>query len=276
MRLSQRSYPHPVVGNGDDVIGSAFQPTIEMTTDKENIYLNVKIICSSETINKAVSDKKANFLIHIECSNTVYRNTFRFLEHEFRVVIPRDDLNLDVEVNTFVTAQVDIPDYRVENAHEDYGDATFAIKAGDILAIGEGYIFPVESDYDSMSRIGSIFKLNESQSAGDQPMQLSFNGDKILILLSKPDMAVYKSLKAQPHLSTMLATIIVMPVLVEALHHLAECSTEDDPRRWVRAVSRKLKSLNIADEVEPIIKAQILLELPFKRSLVAVNIQNDD
>ena len=37
MKLSQRSYPHPVVGNADDVQDAAYQATVEMTTDKLGI-----------------------------------------------------------------------------------------------------------------------------------------------------------------------------------------------------------------------------------------------
>jgi len=61
MRLSSRSYPHPVVGNRDDVPSAAFQAALEMTTDKEAIYLDVAVKCSSKTINDLVKKKDAQF-----------------------------------------------------------------------------------------------------------------------------------------------------------------------------------------------------------------------
>lgn len=42
MKLSSRSYPHPVVGSRDDVPGAAFQSVLEMTTDKEAVYIDVE------------------------------------------------------------------------------------------------------------------------------------------------------------------------------------------------------------------------------------------
>src|ERR1700734_3980418 len=56
MKLSTRSYPHPVVGNRDDVPGAAFQASVSMATDRETVFLDVAIKCSSSTINKLVGD----------------------------------------------------------------------------------------------------------------------------------------------------------------------------------------------------------------------------
>src|SRR5258708_18546076 len=111
MKLSHRSYPHPVVGNADDVQDAAFQATIEMTTDKENIYLDVKPLCSSATLNKMIKSGVATFVTHVECSNTLFRRAFEFTEKEYRIKIPRNELNDDVEVNAFVRATKDIPGY---------------------------------------------------------------------------------------------------------------------------------------------------------------------
>ena len=55
MKLSLRSYPHPVVGNRDDVPGAAFQATVEMSSDKENVYIDASINCSSSTLNHLTS-----------------------------------------------------------------------------------------------------------------------------------------------------------------------------------------------------------------------------
>jgi len=265
-----------VVGNADDVDAAAFQATIEMTTDKENIYLDAKVLCSSSTLNTLIKSGAAASVVHVECSNTLYRRSFEFSVNDYRITIPRNELNDDVEVNAFVCSKKDISNYRVEGAHSDYGGATFDIKVGDILAVGEGSIFFIESNFDSMSRIGSIFQLKESSEEGDQPMRLDPNQDKLIIILSKPDIKAYKMLKLQPHLSAMLSTVLVMPILTEAIHQLAESGGEEDYRRWVKALTRKRKELGLENEMEPLIIAQRLLELPLKRSFLAANISPSD
>src|SRR6266849_99742 len=57
MRLSTRSYPHPVVGNRDDVPGAAFQAIVEVTADKQTVYLDVSINSSSLTVNQLIKEK---------------------------------------------------------------------------------------------------------------------------------------------------------------------------------------------------------------------------
>ena len=268
MRLSARSYPHPVLGNRDDVPGVAFQAALEMSTDKQSVYMSAEVACSCEVLNALLVAGRATFVLHVECSNTLFRRAYEFRDSKHRISIPADNLNDAVEVNVFVRAAEHIPDYRIPEAHPDYADAVFNICRGDILAIGEGQIFYIESDFDSLSRIGSIMQINESPKDGDIPMEPTFDGDKIVIFLSKNDFEDYKLLKRHEEVRDPLTTTIVLPVLVEAIHILKEESDDmDDTRRWVRALVRRIKNVGLNTEMEPILLAQLLLELPVKRAL---------
>ena len=60
----------------------------------------------------------------------------------------------------------------MKKAHPDYGDAVFRIRRGDILAIGEGLVFPIESSFDAMRPIGSIMAVAENSESGDLPMKV--------------------------------------------------------------------------------------------------------
>jgi hypothetical protein len=207
-------------------------------------------------------------VLHVECSNTLFRRAYDFQGAAHRVSIPADNLNDAVEVNVFMRAVNRIPAYYNPGAHPDYGDAVFDVRRGDILAVGEGQIFHIESSFDSLSRIGSIMQVAESPKEGDVPMEPEFDGEKIVIFLSKADFADYKLLKLNEGIAVPLTTTIVLPVLVEALHVLKEDSEgSDDGRRWVRALTRRIESLGLTVDSSPIILAQKLLELPVKRSL---------
>jgi hypothetical protein len=271
MKLSQRSYPHPVVGNRDDVPGAAFQAAVEMSSDKENVYIDVTANCSSTTINKLMAEGAAKHVLHIECSNTLFRRAYEFPESSKRISIPGENLNDAVEVNIFVRAVRDASGYSVDAAHSDYDGAKFQIRQGDILAVGEGYIFHIESSFDSLSRIGSIMQIEEAAEDGDFPMRVDFNGEKIRIVLSKADFRDYKLLKAQEGVSAPLTTTIVLPVLVEALHFWksGEAGAEEDSLRWMRALRSRISALELDAESDNLIVAQRLLELPLRRALVA-------
>lgn len=270
MRLSQKSYPHPVIGNRDDVPGTAFQGALEMTSDQQQVYIDVTINCSSDTVNSLISSGAATFVLHVECSNTLFRRAYEFGDTTHRVSIPADNLNDAVEVNLFVRALKDLHDYRVERAHPEYGDAAFQVKCGDVLAVGEGHVFHIESTFDAMSRIGSIMIIRETTEKGDLPMKADFGGDKIVIILSKRDFADYKLLKANEGVTGPLTTTLVLPVLVEALHIVrSDSQQEEDGRRWVRVLFRRIEKLGLEKETDRIVLAQELLEFPVKRALAS-------
>lgn len=268
MRLSARSYPHPVLGNRDDVPGAAFQATIEMSADRQSVYLQTATACSCEALNDYLRAGRATRVLHVECSNTLFRRAYEFHDQQYRVSIPADNLNDAVEVNVLVRAADNISEYAIPEAHSDYAGAVFDVKRGDILAVGEGQIFHVDSSFDSLSRIGSIMQISESPKDGDLPMEPVFDNDKIVIYLSKCDFADYKILKLNEAVCGPLTTTIVLPVLIEALHILKEDSDGvEDGRRWVRALNRRLSELDLAIDMQPLCLAQRLLELPVRRTL---------
>jgi hypothetical protein len=268
MRLSSRSYPYPVVGNRDDVPGAAFQAALEMSTDRQAVYLDTQIKCSSKTINDLVKKGDACFVVHVECSNTLYRRAFEFAEENYRIQVPSDSLNDAVEVNVFTRAKKNLSGYRVDKAHTDYGNVSFSVEKGDILAVGESHLFYVEAPFDALSPISSIMQITETHKDGDQPMQVQYGGQKILIELSKKDFDDYKRLKTTDGVSTALTMGIVLPVLVDAIYMLQK-SEEDDDLRWVRSLKRRIDSVGMKLEDDPLEVAQRILELPLKRTFAS-------
>lgn len=268
MKLSSRSYPYPVVGNRDDVPGAAFQAALEMTSDKQAVYLDAQIKCSSKTINELVKKGEACFVIHVECGNTLYRKAFEFEDESHSVQIPSDSLNDAVEVNVFTRAKKNMSGYRVEKAHSDYGNVAFTVEKGDIIAVGDSHVFYVEAPFDALSPISSIMQITETHKDGDQPMQVQYGGQKILIELSKKDFDDYKRLKTLDWVSAALTMGIVLPVLVDAIYILQR-GEEDDDLRWVRSLKRRIEDVGMKHEDDPLETAQRILELPLKRTLAS-------
>jgi len=279
MKLSQRSFPHPVVGNNDDVPAAAFQASIITTSDPKNYYITIDINSSSKTLNAIVEEEKAAYTAHIECSNTLFRKAFSFREGKKTITISKEDLNDLVEVNVFVCATKKISGYSIEGAHPDYGTATFEISPGDMLAISESYVFPAENEFDSMNRVGAIMTIKESSSDEEAPMQIEPNGEKVVILLSKADFREYKTIRAgSESLAGPLTCAIVLPALMEAVGILKAREDDEDasehPYRWMRILSERIEASGLKDE-DILIIAQRLLELPIKRALAETRMLAD-
>lgn len=274
MRLIERSYPHPVVGNRDDVPGAAFQAVIEATSDKDNFYLDLDIHCSSDAISNLVKDKRAAYVVHVECTNTMFREVIRFHEDKRRILIPITKLFDRFEVNVFACALGTISSYSVVGAHEDYGSAAFDLSEGDIIAVADGQEFVVETE-DALVRVGSIMVIEESKTTDDGPMEVIYNREKITIVLSKRDYAAFRLLKGHDHLASTLASTIVLPVLVQALSFL-KAKPEDAEfagLRWHDNLQRRLEKIELAGkDFDVLIAAQTLLDRPVKRALAAAKV----
>jgi hypothetical protein len=278
MKLSPRSYPHPVLGNSDDVPGVSFQATIKMTLDKENIFLSINITCSSAVINRLVVEEKAKAIIHVECGNTFYRQVFNLKNLKDEVIaIQREDLNNEVEVNTFVVATDDISDYVVDGANDDYAGAKFAIQKGDILAKDGVLIFDIDTKYDAMNSIASFIKIKCSDIEADTPIKTNDSNDSVFILLSKNDFSIYNTYKKHPAYSGLMSSTLVLPVLVDLISQVSQIDDpESDERRWVRILSRKLDELQLPERTETLVKAQKILELPIQRDFMKIKASEEN
>ena len=275
MRLSERSYPHPVVGNRDDVPGAGFQAAITATSDKENFYIDIQIQCSSEAVRALVQQDKAAYVAHIECSNTLYRQAFRFHEEKHRITIPASRLFDKFEINVMACAFARISSYAVPGAHEDYGDAVFDLREGDIIAVADGEEFLAEFE-DALARIGSIMQVDESQVDEDGIMKVDWNGKRIVIILSKKDFKAYNKLKNLEPIGSALASTIVLPVLVQALNAVKDPESELAGCRWHDVLQRRLEKMSLAGtDFDALDAAQQMLELPIKRALASANALQD-
>lgn len=268
MRLSERSYPHPVLGNKDDVEDVAFQVTFDVVPDKSNYYVTVTPQCSSSTLKKMINKGTAVYVLHVECSNTLFRRAYDFAASPHTVTIPANQLNAKVELNAMIRAKKDVPAYRIDNAHEDYGDARFDVKAGDILAVAEGQTFDADTTHDSLKKISSIMQVEESPKDGDHPMEVDpFSTNKIRILLCKQDFTRYKNLKHIPALSSHLTTTLVLPVLLQALHLVRDDESGVQHLGWYSNLKKRIEAIGLENESEDLIIAQHLLDMPIRRAL---------
>lgn len=268
MRLSERSFPHPVIGNRDDVPGASFQSTIAVSFDAETTFIDVTVANSSSVLNDLVANDRACYILHLECSNTLYRSLHKSRQPEFRISAPKSFLNSTVEVNVAAIAADNISGYSVDGQHEEYGAHTFEITKGDVLAIYPGQQFTIDRDYMSFQHIDSIVTIIPFADNVDRPMSISCEGDKIVVQLCKSDFAEYATVRNSP-LAPILASTIVLPVIAEAVRILMLKDSEDQDLRWCRAIRKRLTELQAPLNDEPLLLAQKLLELPIKRALSA-------
>lgn len=244
MRISFRSYPHPVLSYfSDDLIQCAFQATVKVETASTLYRVKVGAELSSRDLRQLIALGKAAYALHVECSATRYRRIATSSESAFTLDIPTSAVQGVVDLCVLVVATQPIREYRNANFHPDYGHRAFAVGKGDVLAVAEDRTFIAESTYDQLRRIPSIFEIVRAPDGDAPPMELDLTGNKIIVLLRSADYDTYAALVPAAHLQPIIASIIAVPVLVEVLEAIKSADDADHEFgncRWYQLLRRKL------------------------------------
>lgn len=269
MRVNSKSYPHPVLGNEDD-LGGFFKVEFKYELGKDEIVLNPAFSIQNKSIEDLIKSGKASFMAEAECRSTFYRRCFPARKPTGRFSIPSKMLRERVAVGFYVCADQDIRDYRPSDPHPDYKGAAFDIEAGDILAIGGYSSFIAEKNFDPLrppiSSFMSIMEGNQYQG----PMQIDYESDKITIFLSKEDWKNYMEVRGQKLAEGILHASIVLPVLVDAVYQVANRSGDYEDKNWYGRIEAILDSKGLREK-DPFESAQKILENPISRSFSGIN-----
>lgn len=287
MDIRSKLYPYPVLSDGtDDYIDSSFSFSLEVKKGPCELIFFVKMELNDSVLQKMLLNNEAQFLIHIECSYTAYREAICFTENSFERHILEKDLNGNVSVCGFIVAQNDIKDYSNPAFNSDYCELSFDIDKGGILAVGGQYNITVTKDTEELAKIPSIFTICRCASDNDNSMKIDIDGDKIAINLCNEDFQNYKILSASPSFLPVFHSMLITPSLIYVFEILRREGTENyEMRRWYQAIAKTLNKHEITLNEESLAQypsfelAQKLLELPVNKalsSLVSLDDTEDD
>ena len=144
-----------------------------------------------------------------------------------------------------------------------YGDDSFEIKSGEIIAIHPATMFQANPQFDSLNEpIRSFIKLKESTTSAKE-MRVDCNGDFIEIELPEEDYKLYREIHtSSPEL---IHSCVVFPVLVDALHEVRKEDSEYYGSVWFDKIRQICLDRQISTD-DPIVAAQKLLGLPLNRT----------
>ena len=276
MRIRERAYPHPVLSQfSDDIQPRDFTAVMNVRFDKLYYYIDYSINMLNASLIQLISTGEAQYVVHVECRRNFFRKEYTSHNKTGSISIESENLFGPVEVSFTVNAAKDIPTYVVDGAHPDYGNRSFAIMAGDFLAVAPTQTFEADKDYDVLKKISSIMQIEKkSEEDKDSPMSFELEGNKICIYLSKNDFQRYSEVKVSPKITSTLCVTVVLPVLIEALFYMKQVQEADweyeRNRRWFRIIDDRLHNMGInirEHRISCCEAAQNLLEYPLVRTL---------
>jgi hypothetical protein len=251
MQIKPRSYPHPVLTHfSDDIVNSIFMPVVEVKGNKNAYVFDAVFKTNNADLLQLIEKKKARYAVHIECTQTRYRNIFKSDVEKFSFEVPAGLLDGRVEVTSFILATKPMEKYRNDCFHPDYTKLTFRVHKGDTLAVGHDREFTAEKKSDPLRTVPSIFSIVSSDAADATGMDVDTGGDKVRITLSRPNFDAYTSLKADQSLHPMLSVAVIVPALVTVIDEIRRAADENGTdalaeRRWFMVVARRLREIGV-------------------------------
>jgi len=283
MDIRYKLYPYPVLSAAtDDYKDSQFVFKVQRQLGIREVILKIHVELENESLWELVQTGKAEFVVHIECPYTSYREALRFQDTEYVRKIPEKNLNGKVSICAFLVAKVNIKNYINENWNEVYKGLAFDLERGSILAIGGQYDLHVVKEMENLAKVPSIFTICRSAADNDEEMKIDIADHKIAITLSSEGFQNYKLLAAMPHFSPVLHSMIILPALLYVFETLLREGIEDfETRRWFRVLEKTLQKDEIRlnqDTLNNILSyelAQKLLDLPIQKALSAMASEDD-
>lgn len=287
MDIRSKLYPYPVLSDGtDDYTGSNFSFSLNVSKGPCELIFCVIMELNNPVLEQMLVNNEVQFLIHIECSYTAYREAICFTETNHEHHILEKNLNGNVSVCGFIVANKDINEYSNPAFNSDYCGLTFDIDKGGILAVGGQYNITVTKDTEELAKIPSIFTICRCASDNDDSMKIDIDGDKIAINLCNEDFQNYKILSASPSFLPVFHSMLIMPSLIYIFETLRREGTENyEMRRWYQALVKTLSKHEITLNEDSLTQypsfelAQKLLELPVNKalsSLVSIDDTEDE
>ena len=222
------SFPHPVLGNEDDISGELnIQMDISRNDQRKIVIENIILNITNPYINNLIVVRKAKCFGKIYCSSTL--NTWTFELPQAKVEIHEDEIVNKVELQIFLTATEDIINFNDVSFNAQYNGQTFAINKNDIIGITGKINLPIEKVNEKLG-LGNIFKFFHHET--EKPIQFEYHHDKIYInypITKKGEHPPKALFEKKPW---MAFNIFIVPALSEALRYIDEEEEEVKSNSW--------------------------------------------
>jgi len=267
MVYNNRSYPHPVLGIGDDIAGNFFVE-LNISYSVEQIVIRPSFKIENEDLERLIENEKVSFASHLYCRGTMYREVFKSHKNIANPIkIDSNKLNGEVEVDFFICADEYFPNYINSQFNTDYESISFNVDKGDVLAYGGKGKFFANKSPEELRSISALMNISSSEKKS-HPMFNDYSGNKITIMLCQEDYENYQIVKRNSLWVNILLSCIVLPALTEALHYLSSDEAKDfSEMQWFKVLHELKTKSKDHTEVE---MAQRILDQPNNRTFTTI------
>lgn len=278
MNITNRRFVYPVLSEEkDDYKESLFNVAYENNMESVNsLKLTFDIVMTCPELEQLIISGKAEYVIHLECSTTAYREVLTGISKHIEHIVPIGRVNGTFEAAAFIILKKPINGFTCSDWNDDYNDMSFNLLQGSILAYQNLAELDITKDYEEFINSGSIFTVYHRVTDEDKPAEISLDSSKIRIGLGSKDYGIYSLYSDKTELQYIMHTMVILPALIYVFEELKQ---EDGfetyrHREWYIALDRAYskRGLVFRNEIENTDKtsfqlAQEAMELPLSKAL---------
>ena len=261
-----KAFPYPVLRpNSDDYLDCDFQTTVNFSTEKQTILVDVSFAISSPEILEQVELGKAEFVAMVSCRDTYFQHMIRTNERKTQASFAMGDLKGAVVVNPYVIVKSLIQNYTSPDINPEFGAEAFSFKEGDVLAQDEPYL--VYFDQESFKPITSLFDFVHRDNLPDGEWSIDFDSDHIQIVLSKKTKETIDNARSSNFKNkVILMNSIYFSAVMQAVQKIQHPDKAYEDKKWAKVFEKNAhnKNCNLENDDAYVI-AQMLLQHPLKR-----------
>ena len=235
MNLSNITFPYPVLGSFDDILPKPESPEVNLTSDKKNYYVDVKLNYDNDEIKQLVEYDFADYVCELVCVSTRYRRCYSGKDLNFHIEIPRKSVGGKILFSFTITVKKNIFNYTNKGFHPDYDGHTFNMEPGDLLGIFDQFYYFADIKYDKLKSVGTFMTIQET----DEELPFTrLDRDKVELLLPT---SLYEQFKSSPAVNSRPDILHASLVLNSLTYALCRFEQYND-RKWAETIQYRINT----------------------------------
>lgn len=275
MSQNNLAYPYPVLtAYSDDVQPALVAQNVqvgEMQVINNDYVLPLTLILEDQRLLQLIAEGKAEYMFDVNCPASLYRFCINSSHNEEKIVFPFKRVSGVAKIRPYVIAKTAFS-YQNPAFHPDYGNESFEIEEGDVLAIFNVVTYDFEINYNLLKAFSSIMFIRKADDENEKDIRYLMDEPKIVIILPVDKFNKYNQFKADPQYTSAVHASLAQNALLAVL--MQTNWTDEDPQEplWKRTIRYRVtheeelmpyKDLNNQENLVMI--AQKLLGDPIQR-----------
>ncbi|CAM3698649.1 hypothetical protein [Parendozoicomonas haliclonae] len=244
------SYPHPVVDAADDVSSDFKVINILVDSSQQDIEITYEIRTDDPDLRRLLDNGSAIHSLRWRCSSTISTGEMEPAEYQrtstgfrLRAWLDQQQVKGRVDANVRIIVAKELRNHCWLRQHNDYGDASFDLLPGDVLADGGPFSFDAEKIYDPLNPpVGSCFKF--IRSTRHKGIKAAFDGNET-VDVQIPE-KTFDNFQLFSHRPDLQISLVVLPALMETLNFIkSNKESEEEPlddKIWYREIDQLVEA----------------------------------